>query len=476
MGDPNSGERSFSVRVLHIDTRSPYEELQAQLRTWCGGPDHNSLRHFYFANNPVPPARPYYAVSAVTTAWQCKRLGWSYEFIVAEPLPDRHPSWLKLWHCLQAWDTFRDDVIVVLDTDAWIRDGAGFEHVVTTMLREDTLCLLSGEPDCHEARVHHANILNGGFLCFKRDAKVREFFDHVWSAADTEAHAMYKNSWPWEQSMLCQAYTGNAAGCQDWARVLPVAMTNTPAGTLVTHCWYKDVAYQLAVDDLLSVLAADLFKMARPTIELVVARYNEEVDWLYEWAPFVDKITVYDKSDTPVKSLHPKLTVERLPNVGRESHTYAHHFATKYDSLCDVTICTQGRYDDHMTRAQFEALVRGQEQNVTHGLDIQWSSTPMQHFGWTVENNWSTAHMTPAGMSMAKFYLAYVGDDIVPEAEVSWWQNAEFRVTAHEVHGHARSKYAALEAALGGSPNPEAGHMMERFWRALFHPPGPVAR
>ena len=71
------------------------------------------------------------------------------------------------------------------------------------------------------------------------------------------------------------------------------------------------------------------------TIELVVARYNEDISWLNKIKNKNIKITIYNKGgNLNVKNI-------KLPNVGRESHTYLTHIINNYKSLADTTIFTQ---------------------------------------------------------------------------------------------------------------------------------------
>lgn len=462
------------VRVIQVDTRDPYEALQGPMRTWPGGASHGEMQHRYFASNPMPPRRPYWSVTAVTNAAQARHMGWVYEYAKVPDPPGRHPSWVKIRHVLHCWDTYAEgDVVVVLDTDAWVRDADGFQHLVDTRLTGSTLYLASAEPACNETSSVSADVMNGGFMCFRKEDSVRKFLQAVWDMPESPDCQQFLTGWPWEQACLARAFRADVAGCSQWTEVLPVTMCNTPAGTHVTHCWYKDAVYDLAVDDLLSVLGSQLLSVKRPTLEIVVAKYQEDVSWINEWVPFVDKVTIYDKSTDPVKSPHPKVSVVQLPNVGREGHTYAHHFVEHYDDLCDNVVCTQGKYDDHLSRADFEALVRGREQPAANGLDIPWSSSPMKHFGWTVEHNFQTATMQPmqpCEMTMAKYFLTHVADDIVPEAELRWWFGAIFNAVATNVRRHPRSKYEGIRDSLAVGNNPEAAHMMERFWRALLVP------
>lgn len=77
-------------------------------------------------------------------------------------------------------------------------------------------------------------------------------------------------------------------------------------------------------------------------IELVVARYTEDLNWLRK-RPANLTVTVYDKS-TDASGGEQSIP---LPNVGREAHTYLHHIVSRYDSQAEWTIFGQGRPFDH---------------------------------------------------------------------------------------------------------------------------------
>ena len=65
--------------------------------------------------------------------------------------------------------------------------------------------------------------------------------------------------------------------------------------------------------------------------EIVIARYNENLDWLKKIKKSKDiKITVYNKGlpDIDVPFI-------QLPNSGRESGTYLYHIINNYDKLAD---------------------------------------------------------------------------------------------------------------------------------------------
>ena len=67
------------------------------------------------------------------------------------------------------------------------------------------------------------------------------------------------------------------------------------------------------------------------TIDLVIARFNEDISW--RWKLRKDaRLFVYNKGDGPER---------RLPNVGREAHTYLHHIIENYGNLSDYVFFSQ---------------------------------------------------------------------------------------------------------------------------------------
>ncbi len=68
-------------------------------------------------------------------------------------------------------------------------------------------------------------------------------------------------------------------------------------------------------------------------LSAVIAKYKEDISWTAELDFPVD---IYDKSDSPAHG------VIKLPNIGRESHTYLTHIVRNYPQFCDYTVFLQG--------------------------------------------------------------------------------------------------------------------------------------
>ena len=72
---------------------------------------------------------------------------------------------------------------------------------------------------------------------------------------------------------------------------------------------------------------------------IVVARYNEDVEWSKQFS----NVIIYNKGQKLENSYNEIL----LNNVGREGHTYYKYICDNYDKLTDYTIFLQGHPFDH---------------------------------------------------------------------------------------------------------------------------------
>jgi hypothetical protein len=79
----------------------------------------------------------------------------------------------------------------------------------------------------------------------------------------------------------------------------------------------------------------------RPTVDIVIARYEEDLSWLKNLSPEYSKLYIYNKG-SPITVEMPNVHIEALPNLGRESHTYLYHVIDNYNNLADMTFFLPG--------------------------------------------------------------------------------------------------------------------------------------
>lgn len=194
------------------------------------------------------------------------------------------------------------------------------------------------------------------------------------------------------------------------------------------------------------------------SLELVVARYKEDLGWLRNIPPQI-RTTVYDKNaDAP----HPGAI--RLPNVGREAHTYLHHIVTRYAALAPYTVFCQGKPFDHAF--DFRRTLRELAPNPAQIGDFRWlghiidTDDPR---GQRLFVPWSK-NEDGHELDIAGFHRALFG--INGPSEYVFQLGAQFAITRELIRSRPRSFYQnALEVSISF---PDAAHCFERTWDKVF--------
>ncbi len=186
-------------------------------------------------------------------------------------------------------------------------------------------------------------------------------------------------------------------------------------------------------------------------IELVVARYLEDLAWLRNIPPQISPC-VYDKSPSG-----------NLPNVGREAHTYLHHIVENYDALPDLTIFAQGKPFDHAF--DFHKTLRALAGGETVA-DFRW----LGHIIDTDDCNGARLFATwsknsgDERLDMNGFHRALFGSDGPPT--YTFVLGAQFAATRDLIHAHSLEFWRrALQVSVDF---PDAAHCYERSWDRVF--------
>ena len=216
--------------------------------------------------------------------------------------------------------------------------------------------------------------------------------------------------------------------------------------------------------------------MANTTdVDIVVARYSEDVDWLGDLA---HHCIIYNKwHPATLEDEYKYKRVVQLPNVGRESHTYLYHIVENYDNLAPVTVFTQARIEDHFegqwtpqNGCEFlwslgkQAALYGQSQNAQMYSQLGgMSAIPL----FNLRAYYARGLQKTAYDNLGQWFTALTGHDI-PCQGVPWYKNALFAVKRDRIHQHPRSFYETLMQEVNNAVNPEAGHYFERTWYMIF--------
>lgn len=246
---------------------------------------------------------------------------------------------------------------------------------------------------------------------------------------------------------------------------------------------------------------AELMHMTKPTVDMVVARYKENLEWMFddeinrfldEW---VDQIFIYNKSEnldfvgnlvyecaeTKEFSRMPRIrSILPLPNVGGCDHTYLQHIVDNYENLADITVFLPGSLQLNYKKDKAIELFRAIElydcavfsyrDTKDEGiLEAFYNFELSQHQSADPVNvdEESDDVLVPAAIRpFGKWYDAHFGDKRVQSVTYM----GIFSVDKRDILQHPRSYYKDLLADFPDAVNTEVAHYFERAWGAVFHP------
>jgi hypothetical protein len=204
--------------------------------------------------------------------------------------------------------------------------------------------------------------------------------------------------------------------------------------------------------------------------KIIVARYNENINWL---SSEMSNCIIYNKGD--------KLDIENeiiLENVGRESNTYLHYIITNYYNLPDVVVFTQARIADHkgsddinyLINIKNEALVNSKSQNFAIHYDIgqciNWDNN------WNFKNKYYWSHYYYKNNKQITFLEWFrTNIDLNYPNPIYIYQNAIFAVKKENIINKPIEYYKKLILEVNYHINPIEGHFLERDWYYVFDTP-----
>lgn len=221
-------------------------------------------------------------------------------------------------------------------------------------------------------------------------------------------------------------------------------------------------------------------KLNLDDIEIVIARYNESLDWIAE-VPFNDiDITVYNKGPNPDFTKTPRVQqIIPLENVGKCDHTYLYHIVANYDRLRDITIFLPGSTNMEYKKTKAIKILEsiknsgkaaflsdGNHENLKKELyDFaldEWTTSDGANKLMNPEKIIDKSEIRPFG----KWFESNFGDIAIKYVTYG----GIFSVAKSDILRHPREYYEQFLSQLSMSSNPEVGHYIERSWAAIFHP------
>ena len=195
--------------------------------------------------------------------------------------------------------------------------------------------------------------------------------------------------------------------------------------------------------------------------QIIIARYNEDINYL---SFFKDIILVYNKG---INDIPHHFSSIKLPNIGRESHTYLYHIINNYDNLANKILFLQGKVNDHKLLPTIEYFKDSDfiGRKSKHSINLIKETIP--HSGKYLKE------LKRGELKRSKYtpfeWINKIGIDIsdLQYFEMIW--GANFCVSKELIHKKPKIFYENLIKYVDYNINPEEGHFFERSWYLIFN-------
>lgn len=210
-----------------------------------------------------------------------------------------------------------------------------------------------------------------------------------------------------------------------------------------------------------------------PDACLVVARYNESVNWLGAFDSRM--VRVYNKGGIlPDTELTSELSPVCLPNVGREAHTYLHYIVSNYDDLPSQVMFTQASVNKNegCITTPYCFMIQMIESCVGN-MGISRNYVRYDEYYPTTYHMREKAPCTPCSsvdtMVFGDWFEKFVQQPF--EENPKWFKGAIMCISKELILTRTKEYYQRLLGTVSSSKDPEEAYYLERSWYYIFQQP-----
>jgi hypothetical protein len=208
---------------------------------------------------------------------------------------------------------------------------------------------------------------------------------------------------------------------------------------------------------------------------IVVAYYNENLNWLCNININIFDIFIYNKSGIQLKNFD-FCKIIPLENIGRESHTYLYHIIENYDCLPEYCIFLQGEpfyhsipnLIEHINQLNFS--ITDFFYYSKDCLSLRFEGVYLKESGLLNNSIWNNKHAPTSAIIITLL-------ELFPELDKNHFYTffgtgALFSVHRKTISRNSLEFYEKCMDILKKSKNPknpDEGHGFERLWNYIFN-------
>lgn len=215
-------------------------------------------------------------------------------------------------------------------------------------------------------------------------------------------------------------------------------------------------------------------------IDIVIARFNEDLNWTIE-SPFNHfQYIVYNKGNNDNFNKTNVKQIINIENVGKNDHTFLYHITENYDKLSNIIVFFPGSLNINYKKTKAKLILNNiinsnylkayfaghYHENIKElfnnfTLD-NWETTDKNNLLLNNESVLQKSEIRPYG----KWYTHFFGN-----IQAKWFTMCGiFSIDKRDIIQHPIERYQKLLGMVSSHSNPEVGHYIERSWGVIFYP------
>ena len=160
----------------------------------------------------------------------CNTLNYTYVFIENNNCNDMHPATNKINIVNNFLNNYNFDIIIFLDTDAWIQNISYLNDIVNNLIND------TNKHGCfsRDPYAKKETFINSGSFIIKNNEFIKNMYKEI--IYSLKENNNYKNNWPYDQFYISNYIFDNK---HNFIIFVPFIL-NTPSGEVLRHNWCKN--------------------------------------------------------------------------------------------------------------------------------------------------------------------------------------------------------------------------------------------
>jgi len=178
------------------------------------------------------PVTGYIALTQNVNKKISEEMGYTYVFtpMNSNAHPNMHPTTQKIYMVNDLLNKTDGDMIVFLDSDAWIQNAHHLNDIITNLLNDSSKQgAFSRNP-----YITRSTFINSGSFIIKVNDYTKQMYNKIINTL--ENNPSYHSKWPYDQYYVSNYVFENKT---DFNIFIPITL-NTPLGSVLRHNWFKD--------------------------------------------------------------------------------------------------------------------------------------------------------------------------------------------------------------------------------------------